>query len=241
MQKRLGKDAEEAAASGTQLHPDDELYAVPSDLQVCSCKAMHCHPFLPLKQSLKHSLQLCWNTVAHAAQQSALNIATSCDQPLKGKCASQGRCGKCARVFQYCCHDQNPMLLLNMHALVMQGQSTKAQDPGAWATGIVEVALPVEYKMRNIEETEAAKRRLLHASRSAFSLMVCIQLPDVVLHPVLVQPVCGWIPIHNQVAPCAAKSASCLIRDWKHAVWTMSMLSAGELKTRCKVPLQVQL
>lgn len=78
MQKRLGKDAEEAAASSTQLHPDDELYAVPSDLQ---------------------------------------------------------------------------------------GQSTKAQDPGAWATGIVEVALPVEYKMRNIEETEAAKRRLLHASR----------------------------------------------------------------------------
>ena len=50
--------------------------------------------------------------------------------------------------------------------VVMQGQSTKAQDPGAWATGIVEVALPVEYKMKNIEETEAAKRRLLHASRS---------------------------------------------------------------------------
>ena len=59
------------------------------------------------------------------------------------------------------------------HAVQVQGQSTKAQDPGAWATGIVEVALPVEYKMRNIEETEAAKRRLLHASRSAFSLMAC--------------------------------------------------------------------
>ena len=44
MQKRLGKDAEEAAASGSQLHPEDELYAVPSDLQVCSCKAMHCNP-----------------------------------------------------------------------------------------------------------------------------------------------------------------------------------------------------
>ncbi len=35
MQKRLGRDADEAAASGSQLHPDDELYAVPSDLQVC--------------------------------------------------------------------------------------------------------------------------------------------------------------------------------------------------------------
>lgn len=46
-----------------------------------------------------------------------------------------------------------------------QGRSTKALDPGAWATGIVEVALPVEYKMRNIEETEAAKRQLLHANR----------------------------------------------------------------------------
>ena len=51
---------------------------------------------------------------------------------------------------------------------MLQGQSTKAQDPGAWATGIVEVALPVEYKMKNIEETEAAKRRLLHASRHDF-------------------------------------------------------------------------
>ena len=47
----------------------------------------------------------------------------------------------------------------------LQGKSTKALDPGAWATGIVEVALPVEYKMKNIEETEAAKRQLLHANR----------------------------------------------------------------------------
>ena len=36
MLKRLGKDADEAAASESQLHPEDELYAVPSDLQVCS-------------------------------------------------------------------------------------------------------------------------------------------------------------------------------------------------------------
>lgn len=49
--------------------------------------------------------------------------------------------------------------------VMLQGKSTKALDPGAWATGIVEVALPVEYKMRNIEETEAAKRQLLHATR----------------------------------------------------------------------------
>lgn len=57
-----------------------------------------------------------------------------------------------------------------MLGFFLQGHSTKAQDPGAWATGIVEVALPVEYKMKNIEETEAAKRRLLHASRSALDV-----------------------------------------------------------------------
>ena len=34
----------------------------------------------------------------------------------------------------------------------------------------MEVALPVEYKMKNIEETEAAKRRLLHASRLPIKL-----------------------------------------------------------------------
>ena len=124
-----------------------------------------------------------------------------------------------------------------MHALQVQGQSTKAQDPGAWATGIVEVALPVEYKMRNIEETEAAKRRLLHASRSGFQLDGLLWATDVTLHPVLVQPVCRWVHIHICVAPCAAGSAACVV--WKHAVWKMSMLPAGELKTRCKVPHQV--
>lgn len=49
MQKRLGKDAEEAAASGSQLHPDDELYAVPSDLQVCYAKLCIVPPLLPPK------------------------------------------------------------------------------------------------------------------------------------------------------------------------------------------------
>ena len=48
----------------------------------------------------------------------------------------------------------------------LQGQNTKPMDPGAWATGIVEVALPMEYKMRNIEQTEAAKRELLSKARS---------------------------------------------------------------------------
>ena len=34
MRKRLGQDADEVAASSSQMHPEDELYAVPSDLQV---------------------------------------------------------------------------------------------------------------------------------------------------------------------------------------------------------------
>ena len=36
MRKRLGQTEDEAKASSSQLHPDDELYAVPADLQVCS-------------------------------------------------------------------------------------------------------------------------------------------------------------------------------------------------------------
>lgn len=36
MRKRLGQDADELAASSSQMHPEDELYAVPSDLQVCT-------------------------------------------------------------------------------------------------------------------------------------------------------------------------------------------------------------
>lgn len=37
MCKRLGQTEDEATASGSQLHPDDELYAVPADLQVSPC------------------------------------------------------------------------------------------------------------------------------------------------------------------------------------------------------------
>lgn len=38
MRKRLGQDADEVAASSSQMHPEDELYAVPSDLQVRAVK-----------------------------------------------------------------------------------------------------------------------------------------------------------------------------------------------------------
>ena len=34
MRKRLGQTEDDAKASSSQLHPEDELYAVPADLQV---------------------------------------------------------------------------------------------------------------------------------------------------------------------------------------------------------------
>ena len=43
----------------------------------------------------------------------------------------------------------------------LQGQKTKQQDVSAWMTGIQEVQLPMDFKLKNIEETEAAKKRLL--------------------------------------------------------------------------------
>ncbi|KAK9841009.1 hypothetical protein WJX81_005270 [Elliptochloris bilobata] len=40
----------------------------------------------------------------------------------------------------------------------------KVQDVSSWMTGIQEVPLPMAYKLRNIEDTEAAKKRLLASS-----------------------------------------------------------------------------
>lgn len=49
----------------------------------------------------------------------------------------------------------------------MQEAEARGTDPlGAWTTSISEVPLPLDYKLANIEETEAAKKRLLEASAS---------------------------------------------------------------------------
>ena len=40
-----------------------------------------------------------------------------------------------------------------------------------WLSGMVEVELPVEYKLKNIEETEAAKAALLAPKTSEKSLL----------------------------------------------------------------------
>ena len=45
--------------------------------------------------------------------------------------------------------------------ILLQGQKIKQQDVSSWLTGIQEVPLSLQYKMRNIDETEAAKKRLL--------------------------------------------------------------------------------
>eukprot|EP00741_Cyanophora_paradoxa_P008998 tig00001424_g8711.t1 len=37
---------------------------------------------------------------------------------------------------------------------------------GAWLTGIMEVQLPIDYKLKNIEETEAAKRRMIEERKA---------------------------------------------------------------------------
>lgn len=46
----------------------------------------------------------------------------------------------------------------------LRAQNSKQQDVSSWMTGIQEVALPMDFKLRNIEETEAAKKRLLSAA-----------------------------------------------------------------------------
>ena len=44
---------------------------------------------------------------------------------------------------------------------MQQGTSSKQADPSSYMTGVVEVQLPMDYKIKNIEETEAAKKQML--------------------------------------------------------------------------------
>jgi len=50
----------------------------------------------------------------------------------------------------------------------------KDEDQSQMLTGIVEVELPIEFKLKNIEETESAKRQLLGKSKKNINLT---QLP----------------------------------------------------------------
>lgn len=54
-----------------------------------------------------------------------------------------------------CCSDRSQIL---------QTQKANQEDVSAWMTGIVEVPLSVSQRMKNVEETEEAKRRLLAQS-----------------------------------------------------------------------------
>ena len=60
-----------------------------------------------------------------------------------------------------CCADRKWL-----HA---QAPKHKVQDVSSWMTGIQEVPLPMAYKLRNIEDTEAAKKRLLASSAAGAS------------------------------------------------------------------------
>ncbi len=42
-----------------------------------------------------------------------------------------------------------------------------AEVPGSWLTGISEVQLPAHYKLKNIEETEAVKKRMLQGGHDS--------------------------------------------------------------------------
>ena len=52
---------------------------------------------------------------------------------------------------------------VNLHSFFwpLQTQKVNQEDVSAWMTGIVEVPLSVKGKLKNVEETELAKRRLL--------------------------------------------------------------------------------
>ena len=57
-----------------------------------------------------------------------------------------------------------------------QGQKIKQQDVSSWLTGIQEVPLSLQYKMRNIDETEAAKKRLLADAAPECAPSPCMRL-----------------------------------------------------------------
>ena len=54
-------------------------------------------------------------------------------------------------------------------ARARQAPKHKVQDVSSWMTGIQEVPLPMAYKLRNIEDTEAAKKVLLHSAAAGNS------------------------------------------------------------------------
>ncbi len=57
-------------------------------------------------------------------------------------------------------------------ACAWQAPKHKVQDVSSWMTGIQEVPLPMAYKLRNIEDTEAAKKVLLHSAAAGNSRRV---------------------------------------------------------------------
>ena len=76
-------------------------------------------------------------------------------------------CTACRRT--WCCQLSVACLLPGQIAPIRP-----AEVPGSWLTGISEVQLPAHYKLKNIEETEAVKQRMLqggHDSKCAAALL----------------------------------------------------------------------
>ena len=85
--------------------------------------------------------------------------------------------------------------------MLLQGQKTKQQDVSAWMTGIQEVQLPMDFKLKNIEETEAAKKRLLASAGAG---------PGRQAHPALPQP----YHVHTCVSCVAASAVAVSLHRW---------------------------
>ena len=69
-------------------------------------------------------------------------------------CRKIGKTNRCKRGVSAC------------RLCAQQAEAQSADPLGAWTSSISEVALPLDYKLANIEETEAAKKKLLEASGS---------------------------------------------------------------------------
>lgn len=62
--------------------------------------------------------------------------------------------------------DQIKPCHLSSMQCILQTQKVNQEDVSAWMTGIVEVPLSVVQRLKNVEETEEAKRKLLDDSSS---------------------------------------------------------------------------
>ena len=62
---------------------------------------------------------------------------------------------------------EDELYIIPEHLKLENPQESQENGADTWLTGIVEVELPLDEKLRNIEETERAKRKILEERRAA--------------------------------------------------------------------------